>query len=299
MDISQKKAALFGAFCADAYALGAHWVYDCDVIENAIRDWKVHNAPVTEYHKGKSAGDFTHYGDQMLWLLESIARENDFDMDAFARLWQQKMQNYQGYIDGASKATLAVLNDSAEHTGSRDLSAAGRFAPLIYLYGDDLNTLLQVVEEHAAFTHDNSMVEESSLYFAEVSYHLLQGQELEKTLREVVLEYNESIQTWVKEGFESRSQPTRDAIRDFGQSCGVSSGLPGVIHLLLRYQDDYEKAMVENVKAGGDSAARGMIAGTILGIIQGMEAIPAHWIASLTDIAKIKQYMSEIDAHNP
>jgi len=45
--------------------------------------------------------------------------------------------------------------------------------------------------------------------------------------------------------------------------------------------------MEENAKSGGDSAARGMPAGMILGIINGEEAIPDKWKKNLTDYEKI------------
>ncbi len=295
MDHSNKKSALFGAFCADAFALGSHWVYDCDVIENASLDWEGHNDPLTTYHGAKLAGDFTHYGEQMLWLLESISKEHDFDLDAFTHYWKEKISYYGGYVDGASKATLAVLNTNTTHSGSNDLSVAGRFAPLLYLYADDLKGLLEAVEFHSAFTHNNHLVEQSSLYFAEVAYQVLHGAPLEETLWQRAQEYDETIQSWIQEGFDNQFRSSRDAINYFGQSCSVVSGFPGVIYLLVKYQNSYELAILENTKAGGDSAARGLIIGTILGALLGIDAIPSRWIDSLVHIDEIKKLMAEID----
>ena len=67
------QAALWGAFYGDAYALGANWLYDTHQISKSEFDTQKFNDTLTDYHKGKSAGDFTHYGDQMLWPLEAIA----------------------------------------------------------------------------------------------------------------------------------------------------------------------------------------------------------------------------------
>jgi ADP-ribosylglycohydrolase len=295
MDRSKTEGALWGAFCADAYALGAHWVYDCDAIEAAPLEWKSHNKPLTTYHGGKDAGEFTHYGDQMLWLLESVAEHRGFDIDMFTRLWHTRMQSYVGYVDGASKATLAMLNEGTGHAGSKDLSAAGRFAPLLYFYTDDFKPLLKAVAMQSAFTHSNAHVERSSLYFAEVAYHLLREDDLEAVLVACAKEYDEIIFDWVMAGIKSKKEPTRSAIAAFGKSCGVGSGFPGVIHLLLKYQDDYENAMVENVKAGGDSAARGLIAGSLLGLRNGKDAIPETWIDRLKHVEEITDFMGMID----
>jgi ADP-ribosylglycohydrolase len=67
-----------GAFVADALSLGVHWVYNTGVIDKKFGRVERYYDPLTSYHKGKQAGDFTHYGDQMLVLLES-ERENGFD----------------------------------------------------------------------------------------------------------------------------------------------------------------------------------------------------------------------------
>ena len=58
--------------------------------------------------------------------------------------------------------------------------------------------------------------------------------------------------------------------------------MPGAVHLIARYADDFNAAMVENVMAGGDSSARGMIAGMVLGAAHGMAAIPEHWKSEMT-----------------
>jgi ADP-ribosylglycohydrolase len=53
--------------------------------------------------------------------------------------------------------------------------------------------------------------------------------------------------------------------------------------------------LVENVMAGGDSAARGMIAGMILGAHNGMAAIPEHWLGEMKAYEKIRQLLEDID----
>ena len=67
------KAAVIGAFVADALSLGVHWVYNTGVIDKKLGRVEHYYDPLTSYHKGKKAGDFTHYGDQMLVLLESVS----------------------------------------------------------------------------------------------------------------------------------------------------------------------------------------------------------------------------------
>ena len=77
--------------------------------------------------------------------------------------------------------------------------------------------------------------------------------------------------------------------------CEIGAAFPAVIHLLARYEDNLKEALVENVMAGGDSAARGMVTGMILGAYLGMEAIPADWLADLINREVIMRMLDQID----
>jgi ADP-ribosylglycohydrolase len=90
------------------------------------------------------------------------------------------------------------------------------------------------------------------------------------------------IASLVAMGLESRDRDTRETIAEFGQMCSVEAGLPGAVHLITRHADDFKTAMVENVMAGGDSSARGMIAGMVLGAAHGLAAIPDAWQTGMT-----------------
>ncbi|KAK9760292.1 hypothetical protein K7432_015847 [Basidiobolus ranarum] len=94
------KKAIIAAFAADSLALGAHWVYDSDVIKNQLGDKiKDLNAPnLNDYHKGKGAGDFTQYGDQAFILLESLGKDKSYNQEKFLQHWAESMEKYQGYM---------------------------------------------------------------------------------------------------------------------------------------------------------------------------------------------------------
>jgi len=63
------------SFIGDALSLGPHWIYNPGKIRRLYPDGiNAYDKPQTEYHAGKGAGDFTHYGDQTLVLLHSLAQ---------------------------------------------------------------------------------------------------------------------------------------------------------------------------------------------------------------------------------
>lgn len=291
--------ALWGAFCADAYALGPHWEYNTKNIEDASLNWEGYNNPITTYHGKKQAGDFTHYGDQSLWLLRQIAEKSSFDLSAFGRIWMDEMQTYTGYIDHSTKETLDNLKKGADWNScgseSTDFSALGRAVPLLLTLKDDKEALKKAFMEQTALTHNSEYVVESASFFAELALALLNGKELRESLELIGSGYSETIQNWISQGLKSSTKKkTSLVIKTFGQACDINHGFPGVIHLITKYTDSYRLAMEENVKAGGDSAARGMTVGMLLGIINEKKSIPENWIKSLNAYNEIEDLISKV-----
>ena len=64
-------------------------------------------------------GAFTYYGDQTLVLLKSIATKGGFDLDQFAKDWQNFFAFYDGYVDEATKGTFANISSG------KDVQSAG------------------------------------------------------------------------------------------------------------------------------------------------------------------------------
>jgi ADP-ribosylglycohydrolase len=294
------KGALWGAFYGDAYALGAHWLYDTHQISQSEFDTKQFNDPLTDYHVGKVAGDFTHYGDQMFWLLEALATDETFNMHDFASTWKAKMKVYGGYVDKASKETMAALEAGKSSltcgSESRDLSVVGRMMPLIYAYHNDMEKMMECVKLHTIFTHMTKELVESAAYFNELILAVSLGAEIGRAIEEIALAYSDQVQQWVDEGVAMAEQESTEAIKTLGQSCSVEGGFAAVIYLLMRFSD-FQEAMEANVLAGGDSAARGMIVGAVLGAYGGMEVIPYNHNA-INKADSITRYIEMIDAKN-
>ncbi len=290
------EAALWGAFYGDAYALGAHWLYDTHQISLSEFDTKTFNDPLSDYHPNKKAGDFTHYGDQMLWLLDALSYE-DFSVQQFSKLWQEKMQSYDGYVDGASKHTLEALDAGKGSLGcgssSHDLSVVGRMMPLVYAYHSDMDKMMEYVKLHTVFTHMTKELIESAAYFNELIIAVSRGAEVKRAIEEIALAYSDTLQMWVKKGIEKSEEESIEAIKALGQSCSVEGGFSAVIYLLCRFSD-FQEAMEANVLSGGDSAARGMLVGAVLGAAGGMEVLPFNYNA-MNNAPLIESYIKKIN----
>ncbi|MGD9976088.1 MAG: ADP-ribosylglycohydrolase family protein [Desulfatirhabdiaceae bacterium] len=287
-------AMVLASFAGDALALGAHWIYDTDQIVATFKRMETYQKPgPNTYHPTKNAGEFTHYGDQMLVLLESIAACRGFDLKHFAALWLAHHQDYTGYIDQATRLTLNNFKDgkTPESAGSKstDLGGAARMAPLAYAYRNAIDDLVNNARIQTAMTHNHILVTDSAAFFGTVVFRVLKGESPVTVIEAITAsQFNrEPFQTWVKKGIESRTSNTIAAVKRFGQMCEIGAAFPGVIHLVARYEDNLPQALIENVMAGGDSAARGMITGMLLGAFQGIDAIPESWLTQLTAREKI------------
>lgn len=283
------KNAILGAFVSDAYTLGAHWVYDPEQLERLSIDWQVLNDPEAMWHKGKQAGDFTHYGDQMLLLLESIIEEKHFSLERFAEYWEANMREYNGYIDGATRSTLENMQSKDEGpkgSQSQDLSICGRIAPLLLIEELDARFLAQV-RDVVAMTHNSTLALDASAYFAQVLLDVIKGRAIKEALLSALYDFPE-FELWVKEGLSSIQDDTAESIRKFGPACGIDGGFAGTIHLLA-LEDSFEITMIKNAKAGGDSSARGMIVGMILGA-SGAK-LPKQWLQQMHHYDHIKRLL--------
>jgi len=293
------KAMVFASFAADALALGVHWIYNTNVIDKKFGRVETYLKPERPtYHPTKARGEFTHYGDQTMILLESVSTCAGFDLDDFSQRWQSLFDNYNGYFDNATKRTLENLKSgklpSAAGSDSDDLAGASRIAPLLYVYREDLEKLTASAGAQTAFTHNNSLVIESAKFFATVTYHVLQGASPVSAIALVKRdEFNSGpFSDWIAAGLGSVGKETRQAILDFGQMCETAAAFPGVIHLIAKYENDLKQALIENAMAGGDSAGRGLIVGMVLGAYLGMDAIPQKWLTDMKAYRQIADLLS-------
>ena len=293
---------VLASFAADSLSLGLHWIYDTNLIDKKFGRVEHFLKPRhPTYHPTKAKGEFTHYGDQTLVLLESVAECGGFELSDFSARWQKLFKNYDGYVDGATKATLANIASGKSAlnagSGSDDLAGADRIAPLIYAYHNDPEALIAGAKAQTAFTHNDSQVIESAFFFSTITLKVLKGASPKTAILQVKEEQlvKAPLLKWIEKGLDSIEQESRQAILNFGQMCEIEAAFPGVIHLIVKYETDLKTALVENIMAGGDSAGRGLLVGLVLGAHLGIEAIPQNWRREMKAYQQIIERLKKID----
>jgi len=298
------KAMVMASFLGDSLAMPVHWIYDTTEIDERFGQVEqLLDPPKDSYHKTRESGDLTHYGDQTMLLLESIAANSDFKLDCFAESWKKFFESYNGYFDNATKATLqnfAEGKSPAEAgSSSTDLAGASRIGPLVYLYADEPAKLIASCRSQAAMTHSNPAVVDSAEFFAKVVLKILKGSAPVDAFKELAGELpgsNDPFKRWISEALENIGKETRYVISKFGKSCATEGAFRSVVYLAARYQSNLQEGLVENVMAGGDSAARGLLLGMILGAWNGISAVPEQWIVGLKNSAHISELLAKIDS---
>ena len=295
------RSMVMGSFVADSLALGVHWIYDTQrIVKTYGRVDALLKPQRDSYHPTKELGDLTHYGDLTLVLLESLAEKKGFDLDDFSDRWRALFDTYRGYVDQATRVTLShyASGETAGHagSGSDELAGAARVAPLVYRYRLDLARLIDVSRVQTRMTHNHPLTIDSAEFFSTVAWLVLNGMPPIITLQTVAQDQyrNSPIFEWVQAGIESRHTESVPAIGAFGQSCHAEQAFPGVIHLISKYENDLKEALIQSVMAGGDSAARGMLVGMVLGAYLGPDSIPDQWLLKLRKREQISELLERM-----
>lgn len=272
------KDLILGSFVVDSYCLGMHWIYDESLLLEKSFDLEKLNAPKAIWHKGKKAGDFTHYGDQTFWLYEFLKDKETFDEKLYTDFWYKKMKNYIGYIDGSSKNTILNIENGVIPTGSNstDLSIIGRISPLLKV-SKTKEEFFKNVEKFVKITHNSEIAVVCANFFAKLLILVLEKNDILESILKLKGQYDEIFAQMIQKGIDSKDEDSFKAIRGFGPACDIDEGLSGVIHLLVKY-DNLKEMIINNAKAGGDSSARGMIATVIFIANKNINQLPNEWL---------------------
>jgi len=293
-DLTNKQSGLlFGSYSADALSLGVHWIYDTNELAQKHGRVNEYKAPGADsYHPHKQAGDQGHVGDQSLCLLKFLVREKKWSPSGFMDDWLGMWPDYNDYIDGATKSTLANVQSQSDKTmgGSDSVEIAGpaRIAPLVcHLANSTEEEVVRASVEQTILTHRSPEAEESATFLAKAGYRLIHGANLLDTL-------NEIAPGWaLKKADSLLSENAVDAIGKLGPACSISSALPSVLYLALKHGDDIETAFIENAMAGGDNCARGLVLGMLLGAANGMASIPNYWVENLRARSDLVDFLNQ------
>lgn len=273
---SPASRALRWSLHGDAIALGPHWIYEPeDIARRFGKITEPTDPPSDLYHAGKKKGDQTHYGDQTLCLLHSI-RDNGgkFDPAHFAVRWRAMWDGYGDYFDKATKQTLAALDEGVpwEKAGSdsTELGGAARLGALLTSDAvENEESLVAASRAQTGITHRSEISLATAEFLARAVYRRLHGMPLGEALDSATANsQGADFAGWLAQAGNLAESGASGAeiVAQTGASCGIPQALPATMALALRHGKGTPlAALCENAAAGGDSAARGLVLGLLLG----------------------------------
>jgi ADP-ribosylglycohydrolase len=289
------------SFFGDALALGPHWIYGPSKIAalypGGIRDY---DDPRSSYHPGKSAGDFTHLGDQTLALLESLA-DHGGALAAWPADWhawaERIREDKSSYFDGATRGTLENLAAGrGQPSDSSDLAGAARLAPLFAVQGD-IVPLVAAARAQTALTHGDPRVIDAAEFFARAAFAVGEGAAFAEAFEESAFFPYAALPAsdWLMVARHAAGDLAEHATA-LGLGCDIAGAFPITLALALCHEDDPVEALSANAMLGGDSAARGLLLGLLMGARHGVDAFPAGWTSHLKAIGTIHRVLERLES---
>ena len=284
---------IWGQFIGDAFCLGTHWIYNLEDLKTFYPELAGFEAPRKgHYHYGKMPGDFTHYGEAALMLLESLADAGDLDVRDFGmRLIRYfESTDYKGYLDSATRGFLENASLDADgqpsegfafQSGADDdqLATASSLAPVVARYhgtpemADRVGQVTRVRQNHPRSIAYMQV-------FSQIIDLLLRGVDMHSAVHQVQEtaakdpEFGPELAQRFKDVFERKHLDTATATQQLGQSCPLKSSFPAALLAVIQTSDLFEDTLLRIAAAGGDNAGRAAIAGALLGAHLGIDAIP-------------------------
>lgn len=311
--LTSRQAAILGALTADAASLGLHWLYDAGRLRElqaagplAFRSPdQAHYAGVAGYfaHAGKQAGDLSPYGEGCRLMLSHLARCNGvFQRQAYQQEWLACFGpggTWVGYADRPTRRTVVRLLSCATPeaypavSGVDDdqLPALECVVPLVACHRGDLDSLLPVVQQAVAVTHDDPVARAAAHVCALALHQVVSGVELSRSLAQAAAAAGPVLQPLLVEALAMPALDPQAASARFGMPCHLPQGLPVLFHIALR-AGSFQEAVEANILAGGDSCGRSLMLGALCAAASAVrgtaDPVPPAWQQRITLMPMIK-----------
>ena len=183
--------------------------------------------------------------------------------------------------------------------------AAMRSAIIGVSYGDDIQKLQELVRISTRLTHTDIKAEYGALAVALAAYLAskkltVSPQNYYEQLKILIGSQKLEFLSLIKQACDSAE--FAETTPYFAEKIGLNKGVTGyiyhtvpvVIQAWLRYQQDYQTAIVEIVRCGGDTDTTAAILGGIVGAAVGKDGIPQVWLNNLWEYPRNIAWMESL-----
>ena len=275
--------ALIGALVADAATMGLHWMYDQSHIETISQtgDILFRQPDVNNYtdrkayfaHAAKRVGENSQYGECVRVVAMVIAAGGDYSTSAHRELFFQTFGpcgSYSGFADRPTKALIAKMilegDDIPEASGSDDDQLPALCAvSALFAYEQGLESVAKAV----SVTSINAEAISGARVLYDCLARLIDGESLADALENSANLAEPALAELLIEALNKRTYDPLGIANHFGMPCHIKQGLPVAWHI-LKHAPNFETAVRDNIRCGGDSCGRSMAVGSVAACVFGV-----------------------------
>lgn len=313
-DSRSLSSAIVGCLVADAAALGLHWLYNRDALDQALERsgrepdeaafFPITSEPYKDQagyfaHAGKSTGDFSQYGQAVLFWLECRLVDELHTPAAWQSAFLARFGpggSFSGFADRPTRNTVnLLLNKPDEPMDKAFISSSTE---------DDqnpvLNSILAAVackETARPMAHTTHRFDVALQYLDAIQTGLNKALSVEvKDASEVIATITPLLPADARATLASLNGcgTDREAIAACtSTACHLPSSAPTALHI-LRTTHSFEEAITLNIRLGGDSCGRALMIGPIAGALYGIDGMPAHWLMSLNENQRVARVLAAL-----
>lgn len=336
--LNKYKACLLGGAIGDALGYAVEFERESSIFskygKNGITEYKLKNGMalfsddtqmtlftanglLSGYYNKSSYTDSVHTSYKEWYITQSV-RQNNGNYHSWimkvSQLWKRRAPGFtclNSISSGKMGSIRKPINESKGCGGIMRVAPVGLF----FKNTDIISQTDMLAAEISAITHGHELGYIPSATFAHIINLISHDEKI--TLKNAVLDSISNTEKLfrncehigyftklIHKAVELSERKCNDlyAVHELGEGWVAEETLAIAVYCALKYQNDFEKAVVTSVNHNGDSDSTGAVTGNIIGAYLGMDAIPRKFLDNLeiSDvISEIAEYLYnyDIDEH--
>lgn len=195
---------------------------------------------------------------------------------------------------GAALSLKDGIPWSKSGISSKTCGSLMRVGILGFVYQNDPIKLVKVAQVSGRITHSHPVAEAASIagaYSVKLALDGVEPGEMFEPLLEVTKGISQEFTQVMESSYKVAYSDVGDeeGLKKLGQGWYADETFALAYFCILRYPNDYKKAIQTAVNITGDSDSVASVAGGILGARLGIDAIPVSWIEALKEKEKLER----------
>lgn len=200
---------------------------------------------------------------------------------------------------GAALSLRDGIHWSNSGLNSKTCGSLMRVGILGFIFRNDPEKLIKAASISGRITHTHPTADAASVagaYAVKLALDRVEPREMFEPLLEVTQgispEFTQALENSYKTAYSDIGD--EEGLKKLGQGWYADETFALAYFCILRYPNDYKKAVQTAVNITGDSDSVASVAGGILGARLGIEAIPVSWIEALKEKEKLEEMMGPL-----